>query len=380
MRCKATNSKGRRCGNDAIEGEKFCQVHLKRRASWYQKITTPTILIPVFIAILGIVADLLGIWSFRGEWSTKTKFLAGIEFIEEGIKIDSHCSLGACDKQTAGVSFSKTYEPVFHMVVGPRAGDCLAIGFSLLNETDELVRNVRAQVSLSSEHGTSLEFCDELEIVYNSLYPGVSMARQFSQVNGVSIVSYVVDEIAPRNAQFFTVPIRNSSNLAATLNGSDLQLSGSPTTLRVTHSADNSTQGEISAYLYLSEISDKAQGLVDHALLFGHHTQYSETVFSDTSPKLVNHLKSWISSRPKYTEYVIGTFVTISAATTSISYSVPTEPIEKTVVTVRKDGSPLGAMNFENYIEYKAEICTDIVQSVEGASYDCMRKPVVVDN
>lgn len=380
MKCKATNSKGLPCGNDAIDGEAYCQVHLKSRTKWYQKITRPGFFVPVLIALLGIAADLLGIWSFRGDWSTKTKLLAGIEFIEGGIELDSSCSLGVCDKQTAGVSFDDAYEPIFHMVVGPNAGDCLALGFSLLNETDELIRNVRAQVSLASDDGTSLQFCDEFEIVYNSLYPGVGMARQFAQMNGMSIASYTVDEIAPRNAQFFTVPIRNSPNLEVILNDTNLQLSGSPTTIRVTHSADNSTQGEISAFLYLSDISDKAQGLVDHTLLHGHHAQYSQAVFSDASHELVNHLKSWVSNRPKYTEFVVGTFVSIGQTDMHISYSVPTDPIEKLVVTARKDGNSLGAMNFEDYLDYKTEICIDVVQNVEGSSYDCMREPVVSIN
>lgn len=370
--CEAISKSGIRCRKKTHGGKQYCHLHASRpiRASKPQRL----FLITVFLAIFGLIADVTGLISVASRLVQGPIFTIGVDFVQGGLDLKAKCTAGLCNKNFTGASNNSEYESVAHLIFEKDSDNCLAVGISIVNESSVRQNDVRMQIRIPKAEPTSKSaFCNEYAMEFSSPIPDAELARKFSATEFGSTINYKISAIEPGEIVLLTIPLQPVPNLQLFVSEDMLELKGTPLSVTIGATASGSQEEIYHMSFYLEAVHNKAQGLVDHGLLWTLHCNYAIARTACGQFTLADLLSSMFGYQPSYIEYIIS-YYSADQMFASPNYSTPSPPIEKSVIRSRTPNYKHVKTSLTSYLSMLNSICIEIVLPVEGAKYKCTMK------
>lgn len=346
----------------------FCAYHQPRPTALRKLLQRLVFAFMPLVFVVGLIADISGAFDIIKIIGPQSKLLTGVDLLEGGLNNMGSCGRDFCGAEFSGTTQSNEYEAVLHLAFQESAGDCLALGISVFNQSKDNAKDVRVKVSLPPSDQTQITFCDQFDVELFNTFSDEDVARKFSTILGTSTASYQISEIGPNEIAFLTVPLRRDENLFLREENGNVRLEGSPSEITIRTYSDQNPKSDFTVQLYLQKVSDISQALTDHALLWLYHLKHTRRATTKFKKFLseIPIMRSY--SGPIHTEYILG-FFDLENVMNTPNYSTVRPPIVKNVV----DAKPNSTDQFELpvYKSLKKNMCENIVRMEEGTDYPC---------
>ena len=374
MNCKGKNRLGKPCGNLALNGSEFCAYHQPKPTQLRTFSRKIALITTILVFLIGLIADFSGTVDVIKSIGNKSTIKVGVDLIEGGASTLTN-GTDLSKANYSGATQSSEYETVLHLAFQESAGECLALGISLFNESEYKVKNIRVHVTLPPAGQIKHEFCEQFKVALSNTFKKDDIIRKFSNVSGTPIANYQISEIGPNEIAFLTVPLRKKANLFLKEEGGRVHLHGIPSEIIIQTYSDRNPKSTYAVQLYLQKVSDISQAITDDGLLWVYHSLYTRRATSNFRKILskIPFLRKY--SGPSYTEYILGYFDIPNVSSTP-NYSIVRPPIVKNVVESKQNSSVQLAL--KKYQSLKDDICVDIVRMEEGEDYPCLVPPQII--
>lgn len=372
MNCKGKNRYRKPCGNLALVDSEFCGYHQPKPTILRKSIKKITFVVTIIIILQGLIADLSGTIDVINSLGPQTNILTGVDLMEGGVSNIFNSSTDLSQEMYSGATKRSEYEAVLHLAYQESAGECLALGVSLYNQSNSNDKNIRVKITLPASGQANLEFCEHFDIQVINSFKKDDIIRKFSNLLGTPVANYHITEIGPNEVAFLTIPLKKNENLFLKEADGKIQLIGKPLEINIQTYSDKNQTSIYSVHLYLQKVSDISQALADDGLLWLHHSKYSHRATTNFIKILsrVPFLRKYTG--PRYTEYILG-FFDKPNVNSMPNYSIVRKPIIKNVVeTEKKEDAQL---ELKQYLSLKNDICLNIVRKEEGIDYPCLVSP-----